>query len=618
MTISDLIPRILVVDDDRRVIDSYRMVFGGGQLADREEAELDVMFDDLFDTADATGAAPKAGPLVTYCQQGLDAVRAVEEAMARGERYGVAFIDIRMPPGIDGVETAHRIRSIDPDLYIVIVTAYSDYHPNDIAAAIRPADKLFYLAKPLEPTEITQMSLALGRSWALDREVEGNQRRLEEINARLLESEARATYLAHHDALTGLPNRLAFLKKLEDSLDAHDGLRVGIVDLDGFKEVNDRYGHQAGDELIRNAGRRIAETVGPDAFVARLGGDEFAILFASTAGRDATLALARAVVDSFLAPFAILGVSVACSASLGMTFASGDCRLTPVEPMRQADIALYAAKGNGKQQVAVFDEGMDSSIRLRHQISEELKEAVDRNQLALYYQPQISSRDRSIRCLEALVRWNHPIRGLVSPVEFIPIAEETGFINQLGDWVIRTAMHEARNWPDLTIAVNVSTVQFRAKGFAGRVIELARQEGIDPARFELEVTESIMFTDLEQTLVNLRQLKAHGFRLALDDFGTGYSSIGYLRDFPFDKLKIDGSFIRAIGSTANALEVLQAVVSLGKAMEYEITAEGVENEQQHDFLKAIACTLQQGYLFYRPMSKETLDGLLRDLRRDCA
>jgi diguanylate cyclase (GGDEF)-like protein len=527
-----------------------------------------------------------------------------------------------MPPGIDGVETARRIRALDGDVFIVIVTAFSDYHPNDIAAAIEPADKLFYLAKPLEPTEITQMSVALGRNWALDREIERSQQHLQEANTRLIESEARATYLAHHDALTGLPNRLAFLKRLDDGIEARqharDGLKVGIIDLDGFKEVNDRYGHQAGDELIRTAGRRIAETVGPDAFVARLGGDEFAVLFAAAASRDETLAAARRVVGSFLGQFTILGVSVVCSASLGITIAGGDGRLTPVELMRQADIALYAAKANGKQQVVQFDQAMDNSIRLRHQISEELRGAVERNELALYYQPQISSTDRSIHCLEALVRWHHPTRGLVSPGEFVPIAEETGFIHQLGEWVIRTAMHEARSWPDLTVAVNVSTVQFRAQGFAERVIELARRAGIDPARFELEVTESIMFTDLEQTLVNLQRLKAHGFRLALDDFGTGYSSIGYLRDFPFDKLKIDGSFIRAIGSAANAPEVLQAVVSLGKAMEYEITAEGVESEQQHDFLKAISCTLQQGYLFYRPMSKEMLDRLLNELRRQCA
>jgi len=324
------------------------------------------------------------------------------------------------------------------------------------------------------------------------------------------------------------------------------------------------------------------------------------------------------VVDGFLAPFTILGVSVSCSASLGVTLADGSGRLTPVELLRQADIALYAAKAGGKQRVMVFDDVMDESIKLRHQINEELKQAVARDELVLLYQPQISSKDRSIHCLEALVRWRHPVRGMVSPGEFIPIAEETGFISQLGDWVIRTAMREARHWPDLTIAVNVSTVQFRVPGFAERVIELARREDMDPARFELEVTESIMFTDVEQTLVNLRQLKAYGFRLALDDFGTGYSSIGYLRDFPFDKLNIDGSFIRAIGSAANAPEVLQAVVSLGKAMEYEITAEGVESEQQHDFLKAISCTLQQGYLFYKPMSKDMIERLLRDGQRHCA
>jgi diguanylate cyclase (GGDEF)-like protein len=441
-------------------------------------------------------------------------------------------------------------------------------------------------------------------AWLLNRNLRA---RLE-----LETSRAQAQHLAFHDGLTGLPNRALFNDRLDHALArARRGEEATLLllDLDRFKHVNDTYGHQAGDELIREFGSRLTALVREEDTIARLGGDEFAILLPGRVDKETVDALCTRILTAVHVPFEVLGNQAFVGVSIGVVQAPA-AGIDRIDLMRKADIALYGAKGEGRDCYRHFDVSMDASVKLRGTVEEDLRAALATGEgLELHYQPLVGSDGKMVG-VEALLRWVHPEQGLLPPAQVIPIAEETGLIIPLGEWVLREACAAANRWPELFVALNLSPVQFRTTGFAERVLDIVRETGVRPEQLELEVTEGVLIDDDELVRSGLATLRAAGLKIALDDFGTGYSSLSYLRKFEVDKIKIDRSFVQHLGHTVDSAAIIHAVVTLGHAMGLTVTAEGVETGDQQRFLKLAGCNQMQGYLFSRPVPAGQIAALI--------
>lgn len=415
-------------------------------------------------------------------------------------------------------------------------------------------------------------------------------------------AEARVAHMARHDSLTDLPNRTLFREKMSEGLSqvaiTGDTMAVLCFDLDNFKTVNDRLGHAAGDGLLRWVAARLKENGGEHDTVARLGGDEFAVLQRGPQPQSAER-LARRLVEIIGHPPPLESQSIHVGVSVGIAIAP-DHGLDADELMKCADLALYQAKARGRGAYQLFEPEMEEQARSRHALEQDLRGALEANQFHLVFQPQVRLDTTELTGFEALLRWKHPTRGFVSPAEFIPIAEENGLIVPIGEWVLRTACATAASWPDLAIAVNLSPVQFRSRGLVAMVTSALAEAGLPPQRLELEVTETALLDDSEATINILHQLRALGVRVSLDDFGVGYSSLSYLRKFPFDRIKIDRSFVGTLGESPESIAIVRTIASLGAVLGVETTAEGVETVEQLDFVRACGCTAVQGYYFGKP------------------
>jgi diguanylate cyclase (GGDEF)-like protein len=426
-------------------------------------------------------------------------------------------------------------------------------------------------------------------------------------------AEERITHLAHYDALTDLPNRALFHEQLKRELPhvAPDRqLAVLYIDIDEFKSVNDSLGHLIGDELLKSVAASLNACARETDFVARLGGDEFAIVQTGVRNRTEVVDLVNRVFEAIRAPYECLGHQVTTDVSIGIALAPRDG--TDVDRiLKNADLAMYAAKSAGRRTHRFFEPAMDAQVRARRVLEMDLRQAISDGGLEVYYQPCLGLQDNRITGCEALLRWRHPERGMISPAEFVPIAEETGLINQLGEWVLTTACMEAVKWPDnISLAVNVSPVQFKSGTLALKVIAALAASGLAARRLELEITEAVLIRDDDAALDILHQLRAIGVRIALDDFGTGYSSLSYLKRFPFDKIKIDRCFITDIGEPEGSAGIVQAVVNIAAERRMTTTAEGVETSQQQELLRALGCSEMQGFLFSAPKPAAEIKQLL--------
>ena len=431
------------------------------------------------------------------------------------------------------------------------------------------------------------------------------------------EAEKKIIHMAHHDALTDLPNRALLQERLEQGLTRvarGESLAVLCLDLDDFKTVNDTLGHPIGDVLLKMVAERLCRCVRETDTVARFGGDEFAILQVATDLSTDVTALARRIVETIQAPYELGCHRVNVGISIGIALAPND-GADPDQLLKNADLALYRAKAEGRGSYRFFEAEMDKRMRARRALELDLREALPNDELELYYQPLVNLERNEVCGFEALLRWHHPDRGMISPDEFIPIAEDIGLIAPIGEWALRQACAEAVTWPHhITVAVNLSPAQFRSETLVQMVANALAASGLPAQRLELEITESALLQNNEITLAAVCQLRSLGVRIAMDDFGTGYSSLAYLQNFPFDKIKIDRSFISSLATGRGSLAIFKAIIRLADSLGMTTIAEGVETEEQLEMVRVEGCTEMQGYLFSHPRPAAEIARLF--LRRD--
>ena len=615
--------RILIIDDNAAIHHDFRKVLSADAELTAKHA-LDSLEADIFGEPATAAARPNFE--IDSAHQGQEGVAMAHQAVIEGHPYAMAFVDMRMPPGWNGLETIEHLWAEDPDVQVVICSAHTDYDWTEVVTRLGHSDKLLVLRKPAEPIEILQCATALSRKWENDRLVRDQMVRLEDVitlRTRGLEAANRQLrHLATHDALTGLPNRVLLDDRLAQAM-AHadrDGRSFALLvcDLDRFKLINDSLGHRAGDELLQEVARRLSAVVRTGDTVARFGGDEFVLVSNSIADPEDATGLAGRAIEAFQSPVRIAGIDVHTSPSVGIAIYPADGNSIE-KLLAHADAAMYAAKIRGRGSVQCYVAGMHAGTEDKVQLESDLHSAVALKQFELYYQPKVDARSGVVRSAEALIRWMHPIRGIVSPTEFIPMAEDCGLIGTIGEWVIREACRQARVWqdhgvPSLRVSVNLSASQFRDSGLVDSIRRALDDADLEARYLEVEITESAVMSDPEQSTAVLEQLSAMGVLVSVDDFGTGYSSMSYLRRFPIDKLKIDRVFINEIVSRPEDASIVRAIVSLAHSLNLKVVAEGVETPAQLDFLNAAGCDEYQGYHFSRPLPAADFERLIRESR----
>ena len=614
--------RVLVVDDNAAIHEDFRKILGGNT-----ESSAELLAAERLLLGDAAPGVARPAFEIDTALQGQEGVARVRHALKEERPYAMAFIDMRMPPGWDGLETILRLWELDPHVQVVICSAHSDYDWTEVVARLDHSDKLLVIKKPFEPIEVLQCANALTRKWdnerTLRRQVEHLERVVEARTQGLEAANKQLRHLASHDALTGLPNRVLLDDRLSQAV-AHaeqDGHSFGVAmfDLDRFKVVNDSLGHRAGDALIKEVAHRLAGVARGTDTVGRLGGDEFLFIMDRLAKREDAEHIARRAVKALELPIRLDGVDLHTSASIGIAMFPGDGKSAEAL-IANADAAMYCAKQRGRNNIQCYAEGMNSATQERVKLESDLHQALSLKQLELHYQPKVDTKTGLIHGVEALARWRHPQRGLVPPGEFIPLAESCGLIDGIGEWVVRESCRQARAWqleglPPLRVAVNLSAFQFRHGNLLQMIREALQAAQLEPRFLEVEITESALMSDPEESVTILEQLSRMGVVVSVDDFGTGYSSMSYLRRFPIDKLKIDRGFIAELISRADDASIVRAIVSLAHSLRLKVVAEGVETSEQLNVLRSLGCDQYQGFCFSPAVPAAQFAALLRESQR---
>jgi len=616
-------PRLLIIDDNVAIHQDFLKIFGTTAEKAAEDEFLAAEAALFGETVDTASARPVFA--IDSAYQGQEGVEKARQALAEGRPYGMAFVDMRMPPGWDGLETIERLWAIDPHIQVVICSAHADYDWMEVVHRLGHSDQLLVLRKPFESIEVLQCANSLTRKWRNERMIRAQVESLQQdVSARTQGLEAanrQLRHLATHDVLTGLPNRVLLDDRISQALThAHrdkTSFAVMLCDLDRFKLVNDSLGHGAGDHLLQQVARRLTAVIRDVDTVARLGGDEFVIVLSPGTTREDAAAVAQRIIEAMQPVVEIAGITIHTSPSIGIAFYPED-GATVEALVAHADAAMFAAKHRGRNNVQCYASGMEAGTHDKVRLESDLHAALARGEFELYYQPKVDTMSGTFYSAEALIRWRHPERGIVSPAAFIPLAEECGLIGPIGEWVLREACRQGRAWqlaglPSLRIAVNVAAAQFRS----GNLVETIRRALAD-AQFEarlleVELTESAVMSDPEESIKTLEKLSEMGVLVSVDDFGTGYSSMSYLRRFPIDHLKIDRSFLSEITARSDDASIVGAIVSLAHNLRLKVIAEGVETTAQLDLLKTLGCDQYQGYQFSPPVPVADFERLMRSV-----
>ena len=610
--------RILIVDDNRAIHEDFRKILS----PPRRNAALEDLERRLYGGVRASGSSGVVFELA-HAYQGTEALDLVRHAEREQQPYALAFVDMRMPPGWSGLETVQHLWAADAQLQVVICSAYADHSWDDIIDRLGRSDRLLLLKKPFEPIEALQCAHALTCKWRNERALRGQLDSLEKVvtaSTQGLEAANRQLrHMATHDALTGLPNRLLLDDRLSQTIAyaERSGGRfaLAVLDLDRFKHINDSLGHRAGDRLLKEVARRVSGALRGIDTLARLGADEFVIIINEIETPEEAMRVAHKVMLALQEPVRIGEVDVHPSASIGVACYPTD-GATSEALFAHADAAMYTGKQRGRDSVQRFAPEMNTTTCQRVKLEDDLHQALEHGQFELHYQPKLDTRTGRYRGAEALVRWRHPQRGLVSPGEFVPLAEDTGLIIPIGAWVIREACRQVRAWqveglPAARVAVNVSALQFQQHDLVEVVRRALADAAIDAGCLELELTESAVMTHPEDSVAILRALSRMGVAVSVDDFGTGYSNMSYLRRFPLDKLKIDRSFINDLMTCPEASALVQGIISLAHSLRLKVIAEGVETPEQMELLKHLGCDQLQGFGISKPLPAADYEQLIR-------
>ncbi|WP_347901790.1 EAL domain-containing protein [Pseudomonas purpurea] len=604
--------RILIIDDTPSIHQDFRKILGPDAQGESALADTEAC---LF------GTPPKSRPTfdLDSAYQGKEALDLVTRAQAEGRPYALAFTDMRMPPGWDGLETIERLWKVDPNLQIALCTAFSDYSWEAMAERLEFGDQLLVLKKPFDSLEIRQMASALTWKWQMAQDAALKMLSLERTIEERVHELLKVSHLLQYDVLTELPNSTLLGDRLNQALALsrrHDKqLAVMFLGLDRFKRINNALGHPTGDEMLKRVGQSLVSSVRESDSVFRYGADEFVVILADIHHPQQTKGVAEKLLAAVSTPQHIAGHDLRVTASLGISIYPDD-GFDAVALIKKAETAMRNVKESGPNDFSFFIDEMNLRARQQQSIESGIRLALERNEFVLHYQPKLDLNSGRVVGAEALIRWFKPDHGWIYPSDFIGVAEDSGLIVPLSKWVLGQACRQACAWqkaglPAICMSVNVSAIDFRQRGFVDGIVDILRQTGLEPSLLELEITESVLMQSIDTTVLILQAIKALGVRLAIDDFGTGYSSLSYLRKFPVDVLKIDQSFVRGVSYDSNDAALVSAIISLGKSLHLNIIAEGIETLEQLDFLKAHQCEEGQGYYFSRAVSPEDFAHFLK-------
>ncbi|MEO8402886.1 MAG: EAL domain-containing protein [Gammaproteobacteria bacterium] len=605
---SDHSLRLLIIDDNLQIHSDFIKI-----LATKNADKLELLEESLFGEKTKKIELPQF--IIDTAAQGQEGVKYIAQAKQDKKPYALAFVDIRMPPGWDGIETIKHIWEIDPDIQIVICSAYSDYSWEETAEHLGQNENLLILRKPFDHVSVRQLACALTKKWQLMQESRSYTKNLE---ARVQERTKKIEYQATHDLLTGLPNRAMMIDRIKKEINIaqreKSEFAIFFFDLDRFKLINDSFGHGAGDSVLKSVTTSLSKALRENDMLGRIGGDEFVGIFSPVTDKKIIKKITVSLLKAINVPLKVKNHEIIISTSIGIAVFPGDGNNTD-ELLRNADMAMYRAKELGGNQFQFYTSELAKTCFGRLELETDLHRAINENELFLVYQPQYDLAKNQFVSVEALVRWEHPKKGTLLPIDFIPLAEETGLINTIGTWVLETACKQNKYWqemglPKVRVAVNITSKQFKQPDVVACIKKIIDDTGLAPNYLELELTENIILNHIEAPK-KISELRKMGIYIALDDFGTGYSSLNYLRNIPLDRLKIDQSFIQNISHNRDDEIIIQAIITMAHGLNLEVVAEGVETQSQLDFLKSKKCGEIQGFYFSKPLSSHDFETLLQ-------